>query len=69
MNEYQISADRNGQFLFRTEWDDDRSRVRAAAIAIQPMPDVKVTIRSRCKLRSDVTAEVLRPDYVESLNE
>ena len=45
------------------------SGVRAAATAIQAMPDVKVTIRSRCKLRNDVTAEVLRPDYVESLNE
>lgn len=60
MHEYQISVARNGQFLFRTEWDDDRSRVRAAAIAIQAMPDLKVTICSRCKLRNDVTAEVLR---------
>ena len=48
MHEYQISVARDGQFLFRTDWDDDRSRVRAAAIAIQAMPDVKVTIRSRC---------------------
>jgi len=60
MNEYQISAARDGQFLFRTDWDDNRRRVRAAAIAIQAMPDVKVTIHSRCKSRNDVTAEVLR---------
>ena len=60
MHEYQISVARDGQFLFRTDWDDNRRRVRAAAIAIQAMPDVKVTIRSRCKLRNDVTAEVLR---------
>lgn len=60
MNEYQIIVSSKGCFLFRTEWDDDRSRVRAAGMAIQTLPDVKVTIRSRCKLRNDVTAEVLR---------
>ncbi len=43
MHEYQISVARDGQFLFRTDWDDNRRRVRAAAIAIQAVPDVKVT--------------------------
>lgn len=61
MNEYQIIVSSKGCFLFRTEWDDDdRSRVCAAAIALQAVPDVKVTIRSRCKLRNGVAAEVLR---------
>lgn len=62
MNEYQINVSFKGCFLFRTEWDDNQRRVRVAAMATQSMPDVEVTIRSRCKLTNNVTAEILRPE-------
>lgn len=61
MKEYQINVSHRGCFMFRTEWDDDRTRVQAAAVAIQTsMVLAKDTVTSRSKLMNDETESMLR---------
>ena len=60
MNEYQITVSLNGQFMFRTDWDDNKERVAAAAVALQTsMVLAKVEIYSKARAMTRVTAEQL----------
>ena len=60
MYDYQISVALNGQFMFRTEWDDDSIRVGSSAVALATsMPLASVRIIRRDKLRTEVSAEEL----------
>lgn len=61
MKEYQISVSFKGCFMFRTEWDSDHTRVKAAAVAIQSsMVLAEVRVTSRSKLMNDETESMLR---------
>lgn len=57
MFEYQITVSSLAAgFLFRTEWDDNKERVAAAAVALQSsMPLTKVEILRRSKAMALVT--------------
>lgn len=48
MKEYRISASLNGQFLFRTDWDSDKERVKHAMAAMRTsMPLVVFVFHAR----------------------
>ena len=50
MKEYYINVSANGQFMFRTEWDDNKERAYAAAVTLRiSMPLAKVEMFSRDK--------------------
>lgn len=60
MYEYQINVSANGQFMFRTEWDDNKERVAAAAVALKTsMVLAKVEVLRKSKEMTRVAPEQL----------
>lgn len=56
MNEYQIAVARDGQFLFRTDWDHRQERVQSAVDVLQAT-GLQVAVYTRAQLIQRVTAQ------------